>query len=62
MLLLKFCKYFYYIKLYFNRLPKNVQLELVETLENYYNLARIARVIDLSKEVIFECTGKNCRN
>lgn len=52
MRLLKFCKYFYYIKTYFNRLPKDIQFEIIENMENYYNLARIARCIDLSKEVI----------
>lgn len=48
MRLLKFCKYFYYIKLYFNKLPKDIQYELVDDMEKYYNLARIARCIDLS--------------
>lgn len=48
MLFFKFIKYVNYIKLYFNRFPKDVQLELVEQLDNYYNLARIAKFVDIS--------------
>lgn len=60
MSLLKFVKYFCFIKLYFNRLPVDIQCEIVDIMENYYYLARIAKYVDLNKEVINECTRKNC--
>lgn len=47
MRLLKFCKYFYYIKKYFNKLPEDIQNELVGNMSYYYDLARISRFVDL---------------
>lgn len=43
--LLKFCKYFYYIKTYFNKLPKDIQLDIVSDMEKYFIMARIFRHI-----------------